>query len=75
MDELLRNYEKVAAELAETRMTAQQARSVDPTQSVVIGELERPKGEAGDRKKGFILQEAMGLDGEDGTLLYKRIQV
>jgi hypothetical protein len=72
MDELKRNYEKVAAELEQAKMTP--ARNADQA-DVVIRKLKRPKGEAGDRRKGFILQEAMGLEGEEGSIMYKRIQV
>ncbi|KAG6835867.1 hypothetical protein H0H93_013811 [Arthromyces matolae] len=36
--------------------------------------IQRPKGEAGDKKKGFILQEAMELDGgSEGRALYASI--
>lgn len=70
----MRNYEKVTAELEQTKAMLQ-ACNADPAQANVIRKLKRPKGEAGDRWKGFILQEAMGLDGEEGMITYKRIQV
>jgi len=41
-----------------------------------ITTLARPKGEAGSMKKGFNLQEAMGLNGSsDKALLYNEIMV
>jgi hypothetical protein len=41
--------------------------------AVEIAALPRPKGEAGSTKKGFNLQEAMGLN--DNALLYNEILV
>jgi hypothetical protein len=41
--------------------------------AVEIAVLSRPKGEAGSTKKGFNLQEAMGLN--DNPLLYNEILV
>ncbi|KAF8337256.1 hypothetical protein F5887DRAFT_869099, partial [Amanita rubescens] len=35
--------------------------------------LHKPKGEAGDRKNGFNLREAMGLEGEEGKTEYLAI--
>jgi hypothetical protein len=37
--------------------------------------LHKPKGEAGDRKNGFNLREAMGLEGEEGKSEYLAIVV
>jgi hypothetical protein len=41
-----------------------------------IASIARPRGEAGDRKKGFVLQEAMKLDGSsEKEALYASILV
>jgi hypothetical protein len=37
--------------------------------------LKRPKGEAGDKKKGFELRKAMKLDGDENKELYDVILV
>jgi hypothetical protein len=37
--------------------------------------IRRPKGEAGDRKRGFNMRTAMQLDGERNKELYEAIQV
>ncbi|KAF8153594.1 hypothetical protein K438DRAFT_1778179 [Mycena galopus ATCC 62051] len=50
---------------------AHAARGVEPAREEIV-RLERPKGEAGDRKNGFVLINAMGL--EDDPAQFTRIQ-
>ncbi|KAJ7855219.1 hypothetical protein B0H13DRAFT_2578096 [Mycena leptocephala] len=49
---------------------ARGATATEPEEDIVA--LEKPKGEAGDRKKGFVLIEAMGL--EDDPARFLKIQ-
>jgi hypothetical protein len=42
----------------------------------MIKPIIRPKGEAGSRKRGFILYHAMGMDKvENGPVVYDRMRV
>lgn len=54
--------DQLAAALATTAAAARgNTQGQDQEQ---IQRLERPRGEAGDQKNGFILQDAMGLEGD-----------
>ncbi|PBK83846.1 hypothetical protein ARMGADRAFT_1037652 [Armillaria gallica] len=62
--QLVEALEKVKAITA-----AASASQEEPSEA--IQELKKPKGEAGDKKRGFILWDAMGL--EDDMAMYKEI--
>ncbi|KAJ7936715.1 hypothetical protein B0H13DRAFT_2437581 [Mycena leptocephala] len=66
--ELEAELERVRAELAATKASINEraARGSAPGEDAEpIQRLERPKGEAGDGKNGFNLQNAMGLEDDD----------
>lgn len=54
--------------MAETQGPAQ-----DPQNDSIL--IIKPKGEAGDSKRGFNLREAMDLEGDVNKNLYEAIQV
>lgn len=62
-----RDEAREAARMAETQGPAQPEN--DPM--VII----KPKGEAGDAKRGFNLREAMNLEGDENKVLYDAIHV
>lgn len=53
---------ELAAAKAAIDKAARGARAHGDENQEPVQRLERPKGEAGDRKNGFILQDAMGLE-------------
>ncbi|KAJ7710498.1 hypothetical protein B0H17DRAFT_1190230 [Mycena rosella] len=60
------------SEAAQKKLEEQAARGAAPEENgEVIERIERPQGEAGDSKNGFILQDAMGL--QDDRLQYEAI--
>ncbi|KAF8193126.1 hypothetical protein K438DRAFT_2132673 [Mycena galopus ATCC 62051] len=70
--EIARLKAKLAeSEAANKNHQAHAARGVEPAREEIV-RLERPKGEAGDRKNGFVLINAMGL--EDDPAQFTRIQ-
>ena len=65
--------QKEAAEASLVKATADAAaRQPDPN---VIQAIVRPKGEAGDKKRGFELRVAMKLEGKEHKELFFAIQV
>lgn len=62
-----------AKEAAEARAAALERAKDTPARSEEITAILRPKGEPGDRKKGFNTQFAMGL--EDDLELFQAIRV
>ncbi|KAJ7073434.1 hypothetical protein B0H15DRAFT_935016 [Mycena belliarum] len=63
--ELEAELERVKAQLAQALADAQTAKAASTAQEEDVERIERPKGEAGDRKNGFILQDAMKLEDDD----------
>jgi len=59
--------------LAKLEKTSRKRKREKSEKKVKIERLERPKGESGSKKKGFNLQDAMGL--KDNTDLYNSIKV
>ena len=65
-----------AAEAAECKRKHQEDEEAKCTTAEKITMLVRLKGEAGNAKKGFNLQEAMGLNtSSDKAVLYNKIMV
>lgn len=65
-----------AAQAAERKRQREENEEATRAAAKKITMLARPKGEAGSTKKGFNLQEAMGLNGSsDKALLYNEIMV
>jgi hypothetical protein len=65
-------HHKPTAELAAANEKIARKRS-SREDTEPVERLERPKGEAGDGKRGFVLQSAMGLD--DDRDLFQAIVV
>ncbi|PBK70291.1 hypothetical protein ARMSODRAFT_1017842 [Armillaria solidipes] len=66
--ELAETYEQIKATKAAAAAAAVQQ---EPVES--IHELKKPKGEAEDKKRGFVLRDTMRL--EDDAVMYKEILV
>lgn len=66
--------EKLTAEV--NHLKAEKVAKLEPETAFSIEAIPRPKGEAGDRKRGFILIEAMELNkGSKNQTLYNSILV
>ena len=70
--ELANKERDTAQELAMRVENTQGHPTRDPNQ---IQMLSKPKGEAGDGRRGFNLREAMDLEGDANKELYEAIQV
>ncbi|KAK0461539.1 hypothetical protein IW261DRAFT_1576762 [Armillaria novae-zelandiae] len=70
--EVMRLKAQLAEALEQVKaVTAAGAGQGNPAEA--IQELKKPKGEAGDKKQGFILKQAIGL--EDDVAMYKKIMM
>lgn len=70
------NKEAAECEVAHVKATAAPTnRGGHDMNENTIEAIPKPKGEAGNKQRGFILRDAMKLDGEEDKELFKAVQV